>query len=178
MAIYLTMFYKNILIWNHGLGQQPCRRGIKRFHHVTKIESGKSFPGVLLVPNGFREKNWKEVWNANAYPKLNAWTKLGGGGEGGGGGNHRWLHVDSCPEKWVILVHIIISYCQNCNKLSWLWINHCALKSRLDPFVTQPRLLVPFADEGYERRLAGLSWITHWYIAYHLSSKQLFVYVY
>ena len=97
---------------------------------------------------------------------------------GEGGGNHRWLHVDSCPEIWVILVHIIISYCQNCNKLSWLWINHCALKTRLDPFVTQLRLLVPFADEGYERRLAGLSWITHWYIAYHLSSKQLFVYVY
>ena len=53
--------------------------------------------------------------------------------------------------------NIIISYCQNCNKLSWLWINHCALKTRLDPFVTQLRLLVPFADEGYERRLAGLS---------------------
>ena len=52
-----------------------------------------------------------------------------------------------------ILIHIIISYCQN----SWLWINHCAFKTRLDPFVTQLRLLVPFADEGYERRLAGLS---------------------
>lgn len=95
-------------------------------------------------------------------------------GRGEGGGSQRWLHVDSCPEKWVILIHIIISYCQN----SWLWINHCAFKTPLDPFVTQLRLLVPFADEGYERRLAGLSWTTHQYIAYHLSNKQLFVYVY